>query len=114
MADALEEYSKRRAPEAKALVELSKVIDRPGLVGFISILVPFLMDALCNKISPSFFAPPIPILINDHSLSFAQIARQKRRDRIIQVSAICLILAGLLPKGRSIIRALALAARQVF
>jgi 2-polyprenyl-6-methoxyphenol hydroxylase-like FAD-dependent oxidoreductase len=48
VAAAIEEYSKQRAPEARALVQISREFDRPGILGFVTFILPLILDGLFN------------------------------------------------------------------
>ena len=85
MKDAIEEFSRKRAEDSRKLVQLSRSGDRPGIYGLLGFVVPIMMDALFMKVTPGLFAPPVPALIQNENYSFAQVARRKRMDRILQL-----------------------------
>lgn len=49
---ALQMFSKQRAPQAKALVKISRQLDG----GTLSFLVPLILDSIFNKIAPLIFS----------------------------------------------------------
>lgn len=87
---AIKLYSKERAKEAKALVEISTKLDG----GFLTFILPLIIDAITNKLCPWIFSPNTISCLQIEELKFSQIQRRKRLDRFLQV-----ILAGLLSIG---------------
>ena len=89
---ALEAFSSKRAGEARALVRLSRGLDRPGLLGFVSFVLPIILDGIFHKALPKVFAPNTIALLQRDGITFAQVAAKKRIDRALQV----LLVGGLL------------------
>jgi len=83
---AFESYSKRRGPDAKALVESQYRLDQPGKFRTLLFFVgPLLLDTLCNRLLPSVFAPSTLRLFGNADYSFAELRMRKRRDRSLQL-----------------------------
>jgi hypothetical protein len=86
-AEALAAFSRARAPEAKALVQISRGFDRPGVLGFATFVLPIILDAVFHGALPRFFGPnAIASLQRDGT--FVQVRRRKRRDRLLQVACL--------------------------
>jgi hypothetical protein len=86
-------FSKRRAGEAKALVRISRELDRPGKLGFVTFILPIILDAIFNKLAPKVFAPNVISMLQKQNYSFQRVAARKRQDRIVQVAIITALLA---------------------
>lgn len=83
---ALALYSKRRAPEAEALVKLQRHLDQPTDLRFaLAFILPIVLDSIFHKLLPKIFAPGLLALCQDGELSFTQSVRRKRLDRLGQV-----------------------------
>jgi 2-polyprenyl-6-methoxyphenol hydroxylase-like FAD-dependent oxidoreductase len=78
---AVKKYSDMRAKDAKALVEISRSLDG----GFVTFVLPLLLDSLFNKFVPKLIAPNMIRMMQDETKSFSQIQRRKRLDRLTQV-----------------------------
>ena len=78
--DALEIYSKTRAADSKALVEISKSLDG----GFLLFVLPLIADGVFNKICPQLFGVNTISMLQNENMSFSQVQRKKRLDRILQ------------------------------
>jgi len=84
----LDSYSKKRAKEAKILVELSHTLDG----GFLSFILPLILDGISNKIAPKIFGPNVIRMLQREDLNFVQVRRKKRIDRLMQISVLGTIL----------------------
>lgn len=82
---ALQDFTRRRAKEAKALVQISRALDRPGRLGFITFVLPLILDVVFNKLAPRIFAPNTIAMLQRVGMSFCDVARRKRRDRALQL-----------------------------
>ena len=89
------EYSRKQAPQAKALVRLSRDLDRPGKLGVLTFLAPIILDSIFHKAFPKVFAPNIIQTLQREEYTFTQVARRKRLDRFGQLSIIGSVLAGM-------------------
>mmetsp|Transcript_19993 Transcript_19993/g.47736 ORF Transcript_19993/g.47736 Transcript_19993/m.47736 type:complete len:190 (-) Transcript_19993:781-1350(-) len=90
--DAVKLFSKRRSGDAQALVTMSRNLDRPGKMFFVTFLAPLILDGMFHKLAPKLFGPNMfEMFAKD--LSFQQIQRKKRLDRGMQLAAIGTVLA---------------------
>jgi hypothetical protein len=85
---AVHKYSKERAGEAKALVRISRELDRPGALGFLTFILPLILDSIFNKMAPKIFAPNVISMLQKEGYGFRRVARRKRTDRLLQVAII--------------------------
>jgi hypothetical protein len=104
---AIEEFSRVRAKDSKALVTLCRAGDRPGRIGFLSYLIPIIMDGFFSKVAPAIFEPPMPALLHNDQYSFHQAAVRKRLDRLVQVSMISASVVLLVRSTKQLVRAIA-------
>lgn len=88
MKQAVHLFSKRRAKDSETLVRISRELDRPGTLGTITFIIPIILDAIFSKIAPKIFAPNIITMLQKDDMTFEQVARRKRLDRIVQVGII--------------------------
>lgn len=95
---ALPLYSRRRAPEAKHIVELSRGFDRTGIPGFFGFILPLIVDSICHKFAPAVFAPNTISFLQQDSYTFRQIRLRKTLDRIYQ-GALFAALVGIVSMG---------------
>ena len=77
---ALPEFSRRRAADAKALVEISRGFDG----GFLTFVLPLILDGVFNKLAPWLFMPNTIQMMQRPDWSFSRVAYRKRRDRAVQ------------------------------
>ena len=82
--DAIHLFSRHRAPESKALVRISRDLDRPGTLGFIMFILPIILDSIFHKMAPKLFRPNIITMLQREAYSFQGLARRKRLDRMMQ------------------------------
>ncbi len=107
MKEAVQLFSKRRAKDSETLVKISRDLDRPGTLGTITFIIPIIMDAIFSKIAPNLFAPNIITMLQKDDMTFEQVARRKRRDRILQLAVIGGGLASVATAARFIITSFA-------
>ena len=88
LADALATFSEARAGEAAALVRLSRELDRPGLLGFVTFILPIILDGLFHSAAPQYFEKNTIALLQRDGVTFQGVARRKRRDRALQVATL--------------------------
>ena len=86
IAQAVHLYSRKQAPQAKQLVRLSRDLDRPGKLGFITFVLPLILDSIFGKRFPKLFQPNVISMLQKEDWSFSRVARRKRWDRLVQVS----------------------------
>ncbi|KAL7576013.1 hypothetical protein ACA910_000800 [Epithemia clementina (nom. ined.)] len=82
------EFSRRRSGEAKALVRISRDLDRPGNLGFVTFIIPLILDSIFNGILPQIFTPNIIAMLQRQEYTFQQVGRRKRLDRAAQVGLV--------------------------
>jgi len=88
-------FTKERASESRTLVQLSRELDRPGKLGFITFVLPLILDSIFNKMAPFLFEANTLTLFQREGWTFGGIRRRKRLDRIGQVCVIAGVLVGL-------------------
>ena len=94
MVEAVHEFSNRRAKDSETLVRISRDLDRPGVIGAITFIIPIILDSIFNKINPKLFAPNIISMLQRDDMTFNQVARRKRMDRAAQLTIIGSFLTG--------------------
>eukprot|EP00955_Chlamydomonas_euryale_P097712 365093-Chlamydomonas_euryale.AAC.7 len=77
---ALASFSAARAPDAAALVNLSRRMDG----GFFTFVLPLIVDAFMHRLAPWLFLPPVVTAMQNENLGYAQLAARKVRERILQ------------------------------
>lgn len=107
--EAVREFSRRRARDSETLVRISRELDRPGVIGTVTFIIPIIFDSIFNRISPKLFAPNIISMLQRDDLTFNQVARRKRIDRIAQLSVLGALLAGVTTATRFLIARVATA-----
>lgn len=104
---ALVEYSRKRGREAKELVRMSRQLDG----GFFSLVLPLVVDSALHRALPRIFSPNTIASMQNERLTFTQVARRKRLDRMLQLvlgfSLVAGALQGFLAVAR-LLRAVAL------
>ena len=81
---ALPNYTRKRKSDAKALVELSRSFDG----GFMTFVLPLIVDSIFNKIAPWLFMPNTIQMLQREEWSFSAIAKRKWLDRFMQSAVI--------------------------
>lgn len=94
MVKAVHEFSNRRAKDSETLVRISRDLDRPGVIGAVTFIIPIILDSIFNKINPKLFAPNIISMLQRDDMSFVQVAQRKRIDRLSQLTVIGSFLSG--------------------
>jgi len=90
LSKALPFYSKVRAKEARAMVQISRRLDG----GFLSFVLPLIIDNILHRALPWFFSPNTLTSLQNENMSFTQVRLRKRIDRVLQVSLLLSFLAG--------------------
>eukprot|EP00548_Thalassiothrix_antarctica_P012517 CAMPEP_0194159742 /NCGR_PEP_ID=MMETSP0152-20130528/78007_1 /TAXON_ID=1049557 /ORGANISM="Thalassiothrix antarctica, Strain L6-D1" /LENGTH=618 /DNA_ID=CAMNT_0038869357 /DNA_START=189 /DNA_END=2045 /DNA_ORIENTATION=+ len=85
-AAALFAYTNTRAEEAEALVRISRALDRPGFLGFVTFILPIIMDGIFQNLAPQWFELNTIALLQRDGISFAEVGKIKRRDRLLQIA----------------------------
>ena len=75
------EFSRQRAGEAKALVQISRELDRPGALGFFSFVLPLILDGLFHNVMPRIIMPNVIAMLQRTDYDFRGVRRRKRQDR---------------------------------
>ncbi len=88
LSEAVHLFSKQRAPEAVALVKVSRELDRPGKLGFITFILPIILDSIFHKLAPKLFEPNNIQMLQRTGYSFCRLQKRKRLDRIMQAAII--------------------------
>lgn len=107
--EAVSKFSKRRAVEAKALVTISRNMDRPGKLGTIAFVAPLILDGIFHKLLPFLFAPNMFQMFQIEGLSFRKMQIRKRSDRLAQIAILSTVFYGI---GRGIKTLTSLVARR--
>ena len=106
---ALPEYSVKRGPDARALVEMSHKLDG----GFVNFILPLIVDELLSKVAPKLFTKNVIAQLQDERNTFAQIQARKRIERVAQFTMVGALLAvvtrGVLSLSRLALRLVRLA-----
>jgi len=92
---AVELFSKRRSGDAEALVIMSRNMDRPGKLFFLTFLLPIILDGIFHKMAPKIFGPNMFAMFQRKDLGFKQIQTKKRLDRVMQIVFIGSILSAM-------------------
>lgn len=66
-------FSQQRAGEAKALVQISREFDRPGAMGFLTFILPLILDGIFNRVAPKIFSPNTIAMLQRDGLSFREV-----------------------------------------
>lgn len=106
-ATAVKEFSKQRAADSKMLVRISRELDRPGKIGFVTFILPLILDSIFYGMFPKLFRPNIIAMLQREQYTFRQVGRRKRLDRLVQVTMIFGGLYGIVATARWAIRCLA-------
>ena len=70
------------AGEAEALVRISRGLDRPGLLGFVTFILPIILDGLFQRLAPRLFEINTIALLQRDGISFAEVVRVRVRVRV--------------------------------
>lgn len=107
MSDAVHLFSKERAPEAAALVKVSRELDRPGKLGFITFILPIILDSIFHKLAPKVFEANNIQMLQRTGYSFCRLQKRKRLDRIMQAAILGSFATGTFIGARYSIRSVA-------
>ena len=84
LSEAVSTFSKRRSPEIKKLVQVSQSLDKPGIKGVFSFLIPVILDGIFHKLAPQIFGPNIISMLQREDMTFIEAIDQKDRERKMQ------------------------------
>merc|ERR1712161_135849 len=85
---ALQLFSDHRSGDSEALVKMSRNMDRPGKMFFVTFVIPIILDGIFHKLAPKIFSPNMFGMFQRQDLGFKQIQRKKRLDRVVQLAII--------------------------
>jgi hypothetical protein len=85
---AIQHFTKQHANDSKTLVRISRELDRPGKLGFITFILPIILDSIFSTKFPNLFSPNTITMLQNENLKFTQVAAIKRHDRLLQASII--------------------------
>ena len=100
-------FSKERAGEAEALVKISRDLDRPGKLGFVTFILPIILDAIFHKLAPKVFEVNTISMLQRQGYGFRRVGRRKRLDRIGQAAIIGTFFAGIVAGARYAVHSIA-------
>ncbi len=100
-------FSDRRAKDSKMLVKISRDLDRPGKLGFLTFLLPIILDGIFSKMLPKVFAPNTIAMLQRQGITFTGIGRRKRMDRAGQVAILGTGMCGFAWGVKSLIKGVA-------
>lgn len=69
-------------------MRISRGLDRPGLLGFVTFILPIILDGLFQRLAPRLFEINTIALLQRDGISFAEVGAIKRRDRALQLAFI--------------------------
>mmetsp|Transcript_4145 Transcript_4145/g.13102 ORF Transcript_4145/g.13102 Transcript_4145/m.13102 type:complete len:103 (+) Transcript_4145:1696-2004(+) len=72
--------------------------------GFMTFVLPLIVDGIFHKAMPWLFAPNSIQLLQTEEFSFSQVMWRKRRDRVLQAAAIGGLLAALAAAAAALAR----------
>mmetsp|Transcript_6646 Transcript_6646/g.13631 ORF Transcript_6646/g.13631 Transcript_6646/m.13631 type:complete len:677 (-) Transcript_6646:72-2102(-) len=93
--DAVHQFSKERAAESKALVQISRNLDRPGALGLLTFVFPLIIDSIFNKMAPKIFSPNTISMLQKSENTFCGLRVRKRLERLGQLMTIVALFTGL-------------------
>ena len=85
--EALQRYTDLHKRNVETLVKMSRTFDG----GFLTFILPIILDTLFHKILPSVFSTNCIRMLQKHELPFAEAGAIKRKDRSLQVSILALV-----------------------
>jgi len=85
---AVQQFTKQRAADSRALVTLSRGMDRPGKIGTMRFILPLILDSMFHKLAPKIFDPSMFGMFQMEGVGFREIQFRKRRDRLLQALVI--------------------------
>jgi 2-polyprenyl-6-methoxyphenol hydroxylase-like FAD-dependent oxidoreductase len=97
-------FSKDRAEESKALVQISRKLDRPGLLGVFTFILPLVVDSIFHKLAPWLFSPNTIAMLQKSENTFCGLRRRKRLERVGQLATLGSFVAVLTIGARQLIR----------
>ncbi|KAL3919443.1 MAG: hypothetical protein SGILL_003749, partial [Bacillariaceae sp.] len=92
---ALRKFSTMRSPDIEKLVKVSHSLDRPGVEGVFTFLIPIILDGIFSKILPQVFQPNIISMLQNEEITFQEAAARKQQDRVLQIAILAVVGFGL-------------------
>lgn len=105
--EAVHLFSKKRGKESESLVKISRELDRPGKLGFLTFILPLILDSIFHGMLPKVFAPNTISMLQKEGITFTGVRRRKRFDRLGQIALISTGLSGVTLCIKSAVKALA-------
>lgn len=93
IAEAVSQFSSRRAKDIETLVTLSASLDKPGLQGLFGFVFPLILDGIFHKLAPQVFAQNVIAMLQRDDMTFQEVAERKRIDRIAQIGSLAMLMA---------------------
>lgn len=87
---AVQDFSAVRTYDIETLVRVSRSLDRPGIQGICTFLIPIILDGIFYKLMPQLFAPNIISMLQNEEITFVEAAERKRLDRMWQLTILIL------------------------
>jgi 2-polyprenyl-6-methoxyphenol hydroxylase-like FAD-dependent oxidoreductase len=87
---ALPLFSQRRAADSKALVDISRGFDG----GFLTFVLPLILDGVFHKAFPKLFSPNTIAMLQKEDWTFSRIQRRKRTERVAQAGILAAVFSG--------------------
>ena len=84
---ALGRFTDGVAADSKALVTLSRSMDRPGKLGTLKFVLPLVLDSAFHKLAPKLFGPNMFGMFR-LEMGYRAIQRRKRLDRAMQAAVL--------------------------
>ena len=88
--NALPLFSQRRAADSKALVDISRGLDG----GFLTFVLPLIVDGFFHKAFPKLFSPNTIAMLQKEDWTFTRIQRRKRIERVAQAGILAAVFSG--------------------
>lgn len=88
---AVQDFSTLRSADIETLVRVSHSLDRPGLGGILTFLIPIILDGIFSNIFPQVFAPNVISMLQNEEVTFQEAVERKRWDRIGQIAIVAFV-----------------------
>ncbi|KAJ1485145.1 hypothetical protein T484DRAFT_1893076 [Baffinella frigidus] len=105
-ATAFRAYSKERGPDAVAIVEMSQKMDRPGTAGFLSFILPLIVDSTFKKYLPGLFTGTTTSSLQNPGRRPSELVMRKRFERVAQLLIISTLVAASLYASAAVLKLL--------
>ena len=88
-------------------MQISRELDRPGVLGAFTFVIPLILDSIFNKAAPGLFSPNMIAMLQRRDQSFVALQRRKKIERFGQATILGTVAAGLGLGARGSVKALA-------